>query len=80
MLEFIKLLEGKKPSDIEIIPLNFTPREVSSVMSKSTLDLHYEKLARVMQKDTITMKATKTSTMQVSFYTTFGSPSLDKSY
>ena len=47
MLDFIKLLEGKvKPSDIEIIPLNFTPREVSSVMSKSTLELHYEKLAK----------------------------------
>jgi Fe-Mn family superoxide dismutase len=47
MLDFIKLLEGKaKPSDIEIIPLNFTPREVSWVMSKDTLDLHYEKLAK----------------------------------
>ena len=46
MLDFIKLLEGKKPSDIEIIPLNFAPREVSSVMSKDTLELHYEKLAK----------------------------------
>jgi hypothetical protein len=47
MLEFIKLIEGKgKPTDIEIIPLNFTEREVSSVMSKATLDLHYEKLAK----------------------------------
>jgi Fe-Mn family superoxide dismutase len=47
MLDFIKLLEGKvKPSDIEIIPLNFTPREVSSVMGKDTLELHYEKLAK----------------------------------
>ena len=47
MLDFIKLLEGKhKPTDIEIISLNFTPREVSSVMSKDTLDLHYEKLAK----------------------------------
>ena len=47
MYEFIQLLEGKtKPNDIEIIPLNFTSREVASVMSKATLDLHYEKLAK----------------------------------
>jgi superoxide dismutase, Fe-Mn family len=47
MLEFIKLLEGKaKSTDLEIIPLNFTEREVSSVMSGDTLDLHYTKLAK----------------------------------
>ena len=49
MLEFIKMLEGKtkpKPSDLEIIPLNFTPREVSPVMGKDTLELHYDKLAK----------------------------------
>ena len=49
MLEFIKMLEGKtkpKPSDLEIIPLNFTQREVSPVMGKDTLELHYDKLAK----------------------------------
>ena len=47
MREFITLLEDKsKPRDIEIIPLNFTEREVAPVMSKETLDLHYDKLAK----------------------------------
>jgi superoxide dismutase, Fe-Mn family len=47
MLEFIKVLEGKsKSTDLEIIPLNFTKRDVSSVMSGATLDLHYDKLAK----------------------------------
>lgn len=47
MREFITLLEEKsKPQDIEIIPLNFTEREVSSVMGEDTLDLHYNKLAK----------------------------------
>jgi len=47
MREIITLLEEKsKPQDIEIIPLNFTPSEVSPVMSKATLDLHYDKLAK----------------------------------
>ena len=46
MRNFIQLLEEKsKPTDIEIIPLNFTDREVSPVLSKKTLDLHYGKLA-----------------------------------
>lgn len=47
MRELITLLEAKsKPQDIEIIALNFTDREVSPVMSKDTLDLHYNKLAK----------------------------------
>jgi len=46
MRNFIQLLEEKsKPTDIEIIPLNFTDREVSPVLSKQTIDLHYGKLA-----------------------------------
>jgi Fe-Mn family superoxide dismutase len=46
MRDIITLLEEKsKPQDIEIIPLNFTEREVSPVISKSALDLHYGKLA-----------------------------------
>ncbi|NBO23321.1 hypothetical protein EBU94_08295, partial [bacterium] len=47
MRDYIQLLEDKsKPTDIEIIPLNFTDREVSPVLSKATLDLHYGKLAK----------------------------------
>jgi Fe-Mn family superoxide dismutase len=47
MREYITLLEEKsRPQDIEIIPLNFTPREVSPVLSKAELDLHYEQLAK----------------------------------
>lgn len=47
MRDILTLLEEKsKPQDIEIIPLNFTENEVSPVMSKDTLDLHYEKLAK----------------------------------
>lgn len=46
MRNFIQLLEEKsKPTDIEIIPLNFTDREVSPILSKQTIDLHYGKLA-----------------------------------
>jgi len=46
MRDIIELLEDKsKPKDVEIIQLNFTEREVSPVMSKETLDLHYGKLA-----------------------------------
>lgn len=46
MREFITLLEEKsKPQDIEIIPLNFTPSEVSPVLSKESIDLHFGKLA-----------------------------------
>ena len=46
MRDLIELLEDKsKPKDIEIIQLNFTEREVSPVISKETLDLHYGKLA-----------------------------------
>jgi len=47
MRDIITLLEEKtKPQDIEIIPLNFTDREVSPVLSKATIDLHYGKLAQ----------------------------------
>lgn len=46
MREILTLLEEKsKPTDLEIIPLNFTPSEVSPVLSKDTIDLHYGKLA-----------------------------------
>lgn len=46
MRDIIDLLEDKsKPKDIEIIPLNFTDSEVSPVLSKETIDLHYGKLA-----------------------------------
>lgn len=46
MRDLIELLEDKsKPRDIEIIPLNFTEREVSPVLSKETIALHYGKLA-----------------------------------
>jgi superoxide dismutase, Fe-Mn family len=42
------IVEAKKirPADVEIIPLNFEPKQVKAVMSKDTLDLHYEKLAK----------------------------------
>lgn len=47
MRDIIQLLEEKsKPQDIEIIPLNFKESDVSPVLSKDTLDLHYNKLAK----------------------------------
>jgi Fe-Mn family superoxide dismutase len=47
MRDIITLLEDKnKPQDIEIIKLNFEPKDVSPVLSSATLDLHYGKLAR----------------------------------
>lgn len=47
MRDIITLLEEKsKPQDIEIIPLNFKESEVSPVLSKDTLNLHYGKLAK----------------------------------
>jgi Fe-Mn family superoxide dismutase len=47
MREYIQLLEEKsKPTDLEIIPLNFNEKEVNPVMGKDTLELHYEKLAK----------------------------------
>ena len=47
MRDIITLLEEKaKPQDIEIIPLNFTDSQVDPVLSKATLDLHYDKLAK----------------------------------
>ena len=46
MRDLIQLLEAKnKPQDIEISALNFEPKDVSPVLSKETLDLHYGKLA-----------------------------------
>lgn len=46
MREIISILESRsKPQDLEIIPLNFTPREVGPVLSKNTIELHYGKLA-----------------------------------
>lgn len=46
MRDIINLLEEKsKPQDIEIIPLNFEVNEVSPVLSKNAIDLHYGKLA-----------------------------------
>ncbi len=46
MREIITLLEDKnKPQNIEIIKLNFEPKEVNPVLSKDTIDLHYGKLA-----------------------------------
>ena len=46
MRDIIQLLEAKsKPKDVEVIKLNFTDRDVSSVFSKNTIDLHYGKLA-----------------------------------
>lgn len=47
MREIINLVEDKsKPTDIEIIPLNFTASEVSPIISNETLNLHYDKLAK----------------------------------
>lgn len=47
MRDIITLLEEKsKPQDIEIIPLNFKESQVSPVLSKKTLDLHYDTLAK----------------------------------
>ena len=47
MRDIIDLLESvNKPQDIEIIPLNFTERDVSPAISKDTLELHYNKLAK----------------------------------
>lgn len=47
MRNLITILEEKaKPQDIEIIKLNFSDSEVSPVIGKATLDLHYNKLAQ----------------------------------
>lgn len=47
MRDIITLLEDKSsPKDIEIIPLNFNESELSPVLSKDTLELHYDKLAK----------------------------------
>lgn len=41
------LTESKsKPQELEIIALNFDSKDVASVISKDTLNLHYEKLAK----------------------------------
>jgi Fe-Mn family superoxide dismutase len=47
MREIITLLEEKsKPQDIEIISLNYKEGELSPVISKPTIELHYGKLAK----------------------------------
>jgi Fe-Mn family superoxide dismutase len=47
MRDIITLLEDKsKPQDIEIIPLNFEPKDVSPVLGSATIELHYNKLAK----------------------------------
>lgn len=47
MRDIITLVEDKtNPKDIEIIPLNFEDSQVNPVLSKATLDLHYNKLAK----------------------------------
>lgn len=47
MRDIITILEDKNsPKDIEIIPLNFKENELNPVLSKNTLELHYEKLAK----------------------------------
>ena len=47
MRDIITLIEEKsRPQDIEIIPLNFEVKDVSPVLGKDTLQLHYEKLAK----------------------------------
>lgn len=46
MRDIITLIEeNSRPQDIEIIALNFEEKDVSPVLSKDTLDLHYGKLA-----------------------------------
>lgn len=46
MRDIIKLFEeAAKPEDIEIIPLNFSEGDLSPVLSKKTIELHYNKLA-----------------------------------
>jgi Fe-Mn family superoxide dismutase len=47
MRDIITLIEEKsRPQDIEIISLNFEDKDVSPVLGKDTLKLHYEKLAK----------------------------------
>jgi Fe-Mn family superoxide dismutase len=47
MREFITILEDKsRPKDIEIIPLNYKEGDLSPILSKDTIELHYEKLAK----------------------------------
>jgi len=47
MRDIITLLEEKsKPQDIEIIPLNFGENDLAPVLSKDTIHLHYDKLAK----------------------------------
>ena len=47
MREIITILEDKsRPQDIEIIPLNYKEGDLSPVLSKDTLELHYGKLAK----------------------------------
>ena len=47
MRDIITLLEEKnKPQDIEIIPLNFAEGDLSPILSKDTIELHFGKLAK----------------------------------
>jgi len=47
MRDTIALLEEKsRPRDIEIIPLNYKEGDLSPVLSKDTIELHYGKLAQ----------------------------------
>ena len=47
MRDIITLLEEKsKQQDIEIIPLNFEESSLAPVLSKDTIHLHYDKLAK----------------------------------
>ena len=47
MRDLLTLLEEKnRPQDIGIIPLNFEIKDISPVLSKDSIDLHYEKLAK----------------------------------
>jgi homospermidine synthase len=81
MRDIIQLLEEKsKPQDIEIIALNFEPSEVSPVISKDTLDLHYGKLAhdcgleeiQIVEYDTQKLKVKSTPSKFVNVWSSMG--------
>ena len=47
MRDIITILEEKsRPSDIEIIALNFDPKDVSPVITNKPFDIHYNELAK----------------------------------
>ena len=68
----------QRPSDIEIIPLNFDAKQVKPVMSKDTLDLHYDKLAKGYAKRYNEKEVMLSLTMQVRSYTILIFLNLDK--